>query len=333
MKKTVLLVLVFSISASASVPLESILRRYGISLSGRAFSSRFTIKKGNIAGYFGINLGQVLINGRSHKLDEMPFFKEGQIYVSEQFGRIIRRYFIRGVREYWQIVTIDPGHGGHDPGAISSYSGLYEKDVVLDIAKEVRDLLENEGVRVALTRNKDIFIPLESRAHINNMNKSHLFVSIHANACDVSFIKGVEVFYADNWEDSDIDINSRAFFLAQKMDLNYFVTGNSKGEFTLREEVFFFSLMLEESNRESKKAAHELVTTLSKGLSIPNRGIKTKNLRVIRRSAQPAVLVEVGFLSNREESENLRTPAYRKKVAEQISAAILKYLYNNARKE
>lgn len=107
-----------------------------------------------------------------------------------------RRLFLK------KRIVIDAGHGGHDPGAVGP-NKLYEKDVVLDIALKLRELLQkNANYEVFLTRDKDVFIPLEQRTAIANSKNADLFVSIHANASSNRSAKGIET-YMLNWTNSE----------------------------------------------------------------------------------------------------------------------------------
>ena len=146
-------------------------------------------------------------------------------------------------------------------------------------------------------------------------------------------VSGVEVFYGADWPRSNIDVSTRAYYLAGSMDLNHFVTGRKKIRYTLREKVFFYKLMLEESNKEGKKAAYALVNRLARDVDTDNRGIKTKNLRVIRRTYCPALLIEVGFLSSSWEAVRLAKAAHRLKTAKSIAASVLAFLKKNVKKQ
>lgn len=109
-----------------------------------------------------------------------------------QLGLVIRK------------IVIDPGHGGEDPGCAGK-SGLREKDVVLDVAKRLKKILESkENMEVILTRETDIFIPVENRTVVANQSQADLFISIHANASRNSHLRGVETFYLNLSQDSSV---------------------------------------------------------------------------------------------------------------------------------
>jgi N-acetylmuramoyl-L-alanine amidase len=322
-----------SAAAGASIPVEALARRYRFSVSGDIYSSRYSLRKGSGTAVIGPGLTVAVINGTVHRLETAPSFSGGELHVPEEFEALLKRHFIPVRREYWQTVTLDPGHGGRDPGAISPYGGMQEKDLVLTVALRVRDLLRDQGVNVKMTRDSNTLIPLESRANTANTWRSHLFVSIHANASEVRSPSGVEVFYGDDWTDEGIDCETRAYYLAGNMDLNHFITGSGKMKFTREQEAFFFKLMLQEANSEGRIYAGVAVDSLAEGLDTENRGIKTKNLRIIRRSACPAVLLEIGFLTNPHEARRFREPAYIEKTARLIAASILEFLREAVGKE
>ncbi|NET33908.1 MAG: DUF3747 domain-containing protein [Cyanothece sp. SIO1E1] len=174
------------------------------------------------------------------------------------------------------VVTIDPGHGGRDPGAVG-IGGLRETDVVLPIAKQVATLLERQGVQAILTRRDEREIDLEPRLQTAERANSDLFVSIHANAISLSRpeVNGVETFYYTS--------GSRA--LAQSIQSSVLRQTNSR-----------------------------------------NRGVKQARFYVLRTGSMPSALVEVGFVTGREDAPRLRSPAFRTELAEAIAAGILNYV-------
>jgi N-acetylmuramoyl-L-alanine amidase len=158
-------------------------------------------------------------------------------------------------------------------------------------------------------------------------------VSIHADALPGHpHVEGVTVYYGDDWPEAGINVRGRAHFLAGHIGIKTFLTGLKQKVFKRAEEVFLFAIMLKEANRQGKRLAKKIAAVLSKGLGTPNRGIETKNLRVIRRCACPAVLVEVGFLTSPREERKLATRSHRQKVAYYLAQAILSFLKENVRK-
>jgi len=176
------------------------------------------------------------------------------------------------------LVTIDPGHGGKDPGAIG-LRGLREKDVILPISLEVARILESQGVRVQMTRADDRFISLAGRTQIANRARANLFISIHANAVGGgrSSVNGVETFY--------------------------FSTGRG--------------------------LATAIQNSIIQSLGPRNRGVKRARFYVLRNTSMPSALVEVGFVTGREDSPRLADPAYRSQMAAAIARGILQYIGQN----
>jgi len=217
-------------------------------------------------------------------------------------------------------IIIDPGHGGHDPGAVGP-GGLYEKDIVLDIALKVQDLLKgNPLYDVYLTRRSDIFIPLEDRTAVANRKHADLFVSIHANASPRPQARGIET-YLLNWTDDEealrVAARENAISLKEmkavqrKMDVVQTITDD---------------LMRQNKRDESIKLAHYIQRSLVSSLNTCNDlGVKQALFYVLFGAKMPSVLVEVSFISNPEEEMLLSKESYRSKVAEAIVEGIKQY--------
>lgn len=213
-------------------------------------------------------------------------------------------------------VIIDPGHGGHDPGTMGR-NGLREKDLVLDISTRVAKLLENDGFEVLMTRNKDVFIPLEERTAIANSKGADLFVSIHVNASRSPRPRGMETYYlnlATSPDAAEVAARENASTtrrLSELNDLLQKVMNNSKIE-------------------ESRELARHVQTHMATGLlqstkDSRNRGVKTAPFYVLLGARVPSVLVEVAYLSNRKDEVLLRDGGYRMKVAHSIAEGIKSY--------
>ncbi|MGD2180715.1 N-acetylmuramoyl-L-alanine amidase [Lusitaniella coriacea] len=173
------------------------------------------------------------------------------------------------------LVVVDPGHGGKDPGAIG-IGGLQEKDVNIDISLRLARILEQQGVKVILTRSNDTFISLQGRTVMANRARADLFVSIHANAVG-----------------------------GRRPDVNGF-------------ETYYYS-----SGGELARTIHRSVL---QSINIRDRRVRTARFYVLRNSSMPAVLVETGFVTGREDSANLRNPQHRQQMAEAIARGILQYI-------
>ena len=208
-------------------------------------------------------------------------------------------------------VVIDAGHGGEDFGAIGR-KGTREKDVCLDIAQELARLIREEGLmRVTLTRDRDIFVPLEDRARIANTAKANLFVSIHANASVNRNARGSEVFFlAPAKTDA-----SRALAQAENAA---FLTDDSPIDISEDAELnFIVNDMIQNVYEEtSSDLSAVLSSQLRVGLSkVPSRGVDQAGFVVLDRVYMPAALVETAFISNKSEESLLKSQDFRKSVA------------------
>jgi N-acetylmuramoyl-L-alanine amidase len=222
----------------------------------------------------------------------------------------IRRYNIKKV-------VIDAGHGGKDPGAIGR-SGLKEKDVNLDIARRLKDILQDEGIRVILTRDRDTFVSLRQRVDIANHSDADFFVSIHSNANYSSRLKGFEVYYlskqADNIKRAQIAArDSIAPFRDMAMD-------SSSQEL----KVILWDMIYTENMAESVRLAKDIYSVSADGLNTDSRRLKSASFYVLRNTQMPALLIEVGYISNPYEEKKLGNAYYRQNIAEVLAKAILR---------
>lgn len=229
-------------------------------------------------------------------------------------GYSMARQLGLGVR----TVVIDPGHGGKDPGAMGK-SGLKEKDVALEIAQELKNLLSrNKGLQVILTRQSDVFIPVEDRPVIANQKAADIFVSIHVNASRNEKREGVETFYLNISPDPAVnELAARENATSTKN------IGQMRG---IIQQIVQNSKIYE-SRGLAERIQKNLVQTLSKSYN-PVRDLGTKGgpFWVLIGGDMPSVLVEVSHLSNPREEARLKTPQYRQAIARGIHAGILDYI-------
>lgn len=211
-------------------------------------------------------------------------------------------------------VVIDPGHGGHDLGTSSAF-GLHEKDVVLDIAKRLGDLLARDlGAQVVYTRTDDVFVPLERRTAIANSQKADLFVSLHANSSRLKSIAGPETFFLN--------------FAASREAMELAAVENAASGRTVFElQDLVRQIAMHDKAAESREFATHVQTSLrSLGSStMKDRGVKRAPFVVLIGATMPSILAEVGFLSNPREAALLKTPDYRQRVAQALANGIGKY--------
>ena len=234
----------------------------------------------------------------------LPRPTEGGYSLARQLGAGVHR------------IVIDAGHGGKDPG--TSAGSLREKDIALDIAKRVRDDLEERGFEVIMTRDKDVFIPLEQRAFIANSRDADLFVSIHVNAARNRKARGLETFYLN---------------LATSADAAE-VAARENASTGMVRMADVRKLVDQIVNHSRKEESRELATAMQAAMTSNilgreehplNRGVKTAGFHVLLGAQMPAVLVEVGFVSNREEARQLRSASHRKKLASAIADGVDRY--------
>ena len=213
-------------------------------------------------------------------------------------------------------IVIDPGHGGHDPGALSR--GLNEAELTLDIALRLEELLEKEaGLEVILTRRTDVYIPLEERTAIANRESADLFLSIHANTSRNSSARGVETYFLSFAASADAEAvaarenSSHAGEMHKLPDIVRAITLNNK---------------LDESRDLAGMVQEALVTRLRRSSkAVQNRGVKKAPFVVLIGAEMPSVLAEVSFMSNKQELQLLKTAQYKQRIAEALQAAVLRY--------
>lgn len=215
-------------------------------------------------------------------------------------------------------IVIDPGHGGNDPGAIGK-TGLREKDVVLDISRRLKKILNDLGVTVVMTRDTDKFIPLNERVNIANRVNADLFVSVHANANPSRSLNGFEVYYIS----SSVSDVQRAIVSTKQVKLNFANSSFAQSSSNLK------SILWDMIHSYNRAQAIELSRSICKemGLSTDARiiGVKSANFCVLRGTCMPAALVEVGFVSNKMEEQLLKDNLYRQRLAEAIKGGIEDY--------
>ncbi len=216
-------------------------------------------------------------------------------------------------------IVLDPGHGGEDAGARSRRFGVREKDVTLAIAKRLRKILEERGVRVILTRESDRFLPLPKRAALANESGTDLFVSIHVNSSRTRRGSGVECYYLSD----SVDDNARASEAAAHGPLD--LEGSSFAKRSRALTTTLWDMVLTENRRESRELARALCDAAEANLSIKNRGVKSAKFYVLENTRIPAVLVEVGFLTNTLEARRMREAGYLERVSKALADGIFSY--------
>ena len=214
-------------------------------------------------------------------------------------------------------IMIDPGHGGRDPGA--SAFGLKEKAQVLEIAKELQNILQRRHPRVtvALTRTKDTFIPLPARPAMAKQFGADLFISIHLNASEVDRFDGVETYFLNQTSDSQslrVAARENGESIGQANNLN-----------AILRDLMQDSTLLESGNLAAL-VQQELVGNLRDVKRVRNLGVKQAPFLVLMGAEMPSILVEAGFVTNRRENRFLQSPEYLNTIAKGIYAGLRRYM-------
>jgi len=234
--------------------------------------------------------------------------------VTDKKQRTQKRPAISKIRR----IVVDPGHGGHDPGAVGP-SGLQEKDVVLAIGLKLRELLRDElGLDVVMTRSTDVFIPLEERTAIANKVNADLFLSVHANAAANRSAAGIETYYLN------LAKTEKAAQLAAKEN------GTSLEKVSVLQAILF-DLMANYKLNDSAHLADEVQKALHKKArshysDAKNLGVKQGPFYVLVGATMPSILVETAFLSNALEETRLKDTAYQEMTAQGILEGVRGYI-------
>lgn len=233
-----------------------------------------------------------------------------------------------------RTVVIDAGHGGNDPGAISTDGKLQEKSVVLDIALTLGNLIKASypDVNVIYTRDRDVFIPLNTRADIANKNHADLFISLHCNSVpkNKTAPSGCETYVMGmSKSESNMEVSRRENSVILLED-DYSTTYQGYDPDN-PESFIFFNLMQNAYFEQSLLMAELCQKHLSKGPISTNRGIKQGALLVLWRTTRPSVLVELGFITNKSDRSTLATKEKRTQLASRVFAAFeeFKEQYDN----
>lgn len=228
----------------------------------------------------------------------------GKFSLSRQLGLSVSR------------VVIDAGHGGHDPGAHGN--GINEAELTLDVALRVQKLLQKQpGIEIVMTRDTDIFIPLEERTAIANREGADLFLSIHANASRNALARGIETYFLN------FAMNSEAEAVAARENAT-----SGRAMHSLPDIVR--AIALNNKINESRELAETVQRSMAKKLSSKNRALKDLGVKqapfvVLIGAVMPSVLAEISFVTNKQDGALLKTQAYRQQIAQSLFDAIVDY--------
>ena len=227
----------------------------------------------------------------------------------------ITRQFALGVKK----IVIDPGHGGSDPGAPGYYKNVWEKDIVLKLAKKLAVILRNRlNCTVVLTRSTDKKLTLEERTAIANTKRADLFISLHCNAAKNRRLKGIETYILNLATDEQaIAVAARENATSKKniSDLEYILSDLMK------------NAKIEESTRLANLVQNSLVKGLKKKYSgINNLGVKQAPFYVLLGARMPSILIEASFISNKTEGKRLMSDTYQTAISSAIADGVEKYI-------
>jgi N-acetylmuramoyl-L-alanine amidase len=223
-----------------------------------------------------------------------------------------------------KIIVIDPGHGGKDSGAIG-YKNYYEKNVVLDVAQNVRNMLVSRGYKVYMTRDNDTFIELKERTAMANRKDADLFISIHANAVSSASADrayGIETYFLSPSR------SSRATRVAAMENSTDISDMSSYGK----------STFLNFTTNLTRIASNKLAIDVQKGIlgnlrkyhkDVVDAGVREGPFWVLVGAQMPAILVEIGFITNPQESQMLVDKTYEQNMAYGIANGVDRYFINN----
>ena len=228
----------------------------------------------------------------------------GQFSIARQLGLGISR------------IVIDAGHGGHDPGAKAN--GLSESDLTLDVAIRLKKLLEKQpGIEVVMTRETDVFVPLEERTAIANREAADLFLSIHVNASRNTSARGVETYFLN------FATNPEAEAVAARENS---ASGRTMHSLPSIVRAIALNNKIDESRDFAATVQKSMVSTLSqKNKSLRDLGVKQAPFVVLIGAGMPSVLAEMSFVTNKQEGQLLKTGAYRQAIAQALQDAVLRY--------
>ncbi|MDA3813275.1 MAG: N-acetylmuramoyl-L-alanine amidase [Candidatus Cloacimonetes bacterium] len=216
-------------------------------------------------------------------------------------------------------IVLDPGHGGKDPGAVGFSKKNFEKEIVLELALKLKKKLEQQlDVEVLLSRDKDEFVSLQQRTKFANENNADLFISLHCNAHRKSEIDGIEVYYLSTAKTDE----ARAVE-AMENQVVYEYEGGQEAVKKYDDLAFILADMAQSEHlEESYNLGANLQSSLVSATEAYDRGVKQANFYVLRGAFMPSVLLEFGFISNKEEEKKLINSSYQEKLIDSVFIGI-----------
>ncbi len=223
------------------------------------------------------------------------------------------------------VIAVDAGHGGEDPGAIGK-RGTREKDITLRVARQLADRINAEpGMRAVLTRTGDYFLPLRERNRRARINQADLFISVHADAYVSRTVRGSSVYVLSRGRAS----SEAARWLADRENAADLIGGVSLDD----KDKVLASVLLDLSQNAaisaSRTAAAHVLAELDRVGQLKKTDVQHASLMVLTQPDIPSILVETAYISNPEEEQRLRDPAYQRQLADAIHKGVRRYFYDN----
>ena len=262
----------------------------------------------------------------------MKLYRRYILYINICLGLLISPFCSSSAEAKDFVVVIDAGHGGHDPGAVGKISK--EKNINLNVALKLGKQIQKNcpDVKVVYTRTRDVFIPLDRRAEIANNAKADLFISIHTNA----LAKNRTAKGASTWtlglakSDANLEVAKREnSVILYESDYKTRYAGFNPNS---AESYIIFEFMQNKHMEQSISLASEIQKSFGACKRV-DRGVRQAGFLVLRKTSMPSVLVELGYISNRQEEQFMRTAAGQNKLAEALYDAFCKYKKNYDRRK
>ena len=216
----------------------------------------------------------------------------------------------------FDVIAIDPGHGGADTGALGP-DGLEEKDLTLAIATKFASDLEKQGLKAVLTRTSDVTVPLQQRTALANFNQADLFISIHINSAPTAKAHGTETYYLSK--------QATDLWASQLADKENAAGGDDSSAPAGGLNLVLWDLAQTSHIVESAALAETIQDEFNTLLGTQNRGVRQAPFVVLEGAQMPAVLVEVAFLSNPSEAKKLSDSTFQDQVANALTQAVLRF--------
>ena len=291
--------------------------------SGDFYNLKIQFSKSSVTNFaiakhvLKINNGNILsIEGQINELKSIKTFNSKSI----EFPKIKPKSFKKNISKNKYFVFIDPGHGGKDPGAIG-HLGTLEKNITLKTSIMLKEALKKyKNIHTILSRDKDIYLSLKERTNLAKTNNADIFISIHADSSKNKKAKGISVFSL-----SDRASDKEAKMLAKREnEVDNFLANKNK----IRDPIIFDTLIKmfqRKAMNDSSYLAKKILSNLEKTKLAVNRGHRFAGFSVLKSYDIPSVLVEVGFLSNKQEEKKLLSTKYLNELSNGLAIAVKNY--------